>query len=135
MSYQLSETSSGVPFIRCLHCGRASFNRNDIEHRYCGNCHVFHDPLGATTEIVASECPACGATHTAATSAIGDTEAPKANDLSVCIKCGNWNVFDDDLRLRAITESEIAALPDVMFQELSRASKLISKIHERRKIK
>ncbi len=28
--------------IKCLICGFVSYNPNDIEHRYCGNCHFFH---------------------------------------------------------------------------------------------
>ena len=31
------------PSITCPRCGRVSFNAGDIEHRYCGNCHQFHD--------------------------------------------------------------------------------------------
>jgi len=36
-------TSSTPIGIRCLTCGRTSYNRNDVEQRYCGNCHRFHD--------------------------------------------------------------------------------------------
>jgi len=32
--------------IRCLICGRISYNENDIENEYCGNCHQFHNVLG-----------------------------------------------------------------------------------------
>lgn len=34
---------TGLPGIRCLHCRRVSFNQNDVEQRYCGACHVFHE--------------------------------------------------------------------------------------------
>ena len=27
----------------CPDCGAVSFNKNDIEHRYCGRCHTFHN--------------------------------------------------------------------------------------------
>lgn len=30
--------------IRCLRCGMLSYNRQDIEQRYCGSCHRFHTP-------------------------------------------------------------------------------------------
>lgn len=30
-------------WIRCKICGLRSFNRNDVENRYCGFCHKFHD--------------------------------------------------------------------------------------------
>lgn len=33
----------GYPAIRCLLCNKASFSAGDIEHRYCGRCHIFHD--------------------------------------------------------------------------------------------
>jgi hypothetical protein len=29
--------------ITCETCGLTSHNRHDVEERYCGNCHVFHD--------------------------------------------------------------------------------------------
>jgi hypothetical protein len=34
--------------IRCHTCQRVSFNANDVEQRYCGFCHVFHED-GALT--------------------------------------------------------------------------------------
>lgn len=36
-------TGRMVVGIRCHTCGRVSFNVSDIEHRYCGACHVFHE--------------------------------------------------------------------------------------------
>lgn len=32
--------------IRCLMCGKMSYNKKDVEKKYCGNCHQFHDQLG-----------------------------------------------------------------------------------------
>ena len=29
--------------IKCLVCGRTSWNENDVKNRYCGNCHQYHD--------------------------------------------------------------------------------------------
>ena len=29
--------------ITCRRCGRTSHNRNDVEQRYCGACHMFLD--------------------------------------------------------------------------------------------
>lgn len=29
--------------IKCLRCGLVSYNPKDIEHLYCGCCHIFHD--------------------------------------------------------------------------------------------
>lgn len=30
--------------IRCHTCQRISYNPKDVLERYCGACHVFHDP-------------------------------------------------------------------------------------------
>lgn len=43
--------ASGVPYllvnrgkaILCFTCGRISHHRKDVEQRYCGACHKFHD--------------------------------------------------------------------------------------------
>lgn len=32
-----------TPSITCPTCGAVSYNRNDIEQRYCGACHQFHE--------------------------------------------------------------------------------------------
>jgi len=36
--------------IECLICGSKSYNANDIEKRYCGHCHTFHDSMTVTAE-------------------------------------------------------------------------------------
>lgn len=36
---------SPQPYIVCPKCGMVSHNPNDVENRYCGNCHAFHDDL------------------------------------------------------------------------------------------
>jgi hypothetical protein len=33
--------------ITCGECGLTSHNPHDVAHRYCGNCHVFHDDVPA----------------------------------------------------------------------------------------
>jgi hypothetical protein len=38
------------PSLTCPHCGRTSYNVNDLTNRYCGWCHVFLDDApGVTT--------------------------------------------------------------------------------------
>jgi hypothetical protein len=49
MSYSTGQ-ENGQPFIECGFCGMRSFNSNDIEQRYCGNCHRFHLGHGAYLE-------------------------------------------------------------------------------------
>jgi hypothetical protein len=31
--------------IKCRNCNLTSHNQNDVENRYCGHCHVFHEDL------------------------------------------------------------------------------------------
>ena len=31
--------------IKCLKCGMISYNEYDIENKYCGYCHGYHEPL------------------------------------------------------------------------------------------
>ena len=35
--------SDDAPRFTCTRCGRTSFNRHDVEQRYCGACHRFDD--------------------------------------------------------------------------------------------
>jgi len=28
--------------IMCLRCGLVSYHPKDVEEKYCGNCHIFH---------------------------------------------------------------------------------------------
>lgn len=39
----LTAATPTPPSFVCPRCGAESFNRNDIEHRYCGRCHAFVD--------------------------------------------------------------------------------------------
>jgi hypothetical protein len=41
VSYEVGVNADGHGWIRCLDCGLVSFNANDIEQKYCGNCHRF----------------------------------------------------------------------------------------------
>lgn len=41
-TYKL-EVVGEIMSITCLRCGRTSYSRGDIDHRYCGHCKMFHD--------------------------------------------------------------------------------------------
>ncbi|MFE3757902.1 hypothetical protein ACFXO9_26645 [Nocardia tengchongensis] len=40
------------PSISCPRCGMRSYAPGDIDHKYCGNCHAFHDGCGRTRLLV-----------------------------------------------------------------------------------
>ncbi len=48
-----------MDMFQCPDCGRLSYNENDIDYAYCGNCHKFHE----VTYIYEAEvwvCDNCG---------------------------------------------------------------------------
>jgi hypothetical protein len=49
------ETGDYYTGIVCLLCNRISYNPNDVEKKYCGNCHVFHDQVHAQFEAELQE--------------------------------------------------------------------------------
>lgn len=40
---EASGPMTGVPHFECPQCKKVSYNPHDVEHRYCGWCHVFHE--------------------------------------------------------------------------------------------
>jgi hypothetical protein len=57
------------------------------------------------TEIPTT-CPWCGTDHDMASDPTGDGAVPKPGDVTMCIVCGAWAVFDHKLRLRRPTLAE-----------------------------
>lgn len=39
------------PSIKCPKCKMVSYNINDIKHKFCGNCHEYHDALNNIIEL------------------------------------------------------------------------------------
>lgn len=42
-TYEILDVA-GKAAIRCLVCGKVSYNPNDVRYLYCGYCHTFHKP-------------------------------------------------------------------------------------------
>lgn len=55
-----------------------------------------HHGALVTTRHATSNCPTCGAGFDAASAVDGEDVAPKPGDISVCLYCGEWLMFDDD---------------------------------------
>ena len=53
-------------------------------------------------------CMACGYAHDAASIVGAKDHQPRPGDMSVCLNCGHLAVFDDQLRLRALTADEVS---------------------------
>lgn len=51
----------------------------------------------------------CGKKMDRASGITGD-RGPKSGDISVCLRCGNINIFNEDLTLRDLTMDELLEL-------------------------
>lgn len=52
LTYRINTDTEGkAESITCLQCGMTSYHPKDIEHRYCGHCHVFHDDLRRLAKV------------------------------------------------------------------------------------
>lgn len=47
--------TTDFPSITCPKCAMVSYNTNDIKHRYCGNCHEWHEFMNGEAEKRAKE--------------------------------------------------------------------------------
>lgn len=97
----------------------AKFNiREDIE--------IIHPK---TAKMKMDTCPSCGRVMDAATVADSNRPAsPTPGDLSVCIGCGDYLVYKDDLSLRQMTEEESKSLPPETLFELYKIRRAVQNI-------
>jgi hypothetical protein len=51
LTYRIEEAEDGLRKITCLICGMTSYNQNDVEQKYCGSCHQFHNIMMAMQEL------------------------------------------------------------------------------------
>lgn len=74
-----------------------------------------------TTRIPLSKCPVCETPIDAAT-CVDEAKKPKGTgyEITVCLYCAAVLTFDGELKLRAMPEREINALPEDIFKKLSR---------------
>jgi hypothetical protein len=79
----------------------------------------------------AARCPACLKSNDGATSMREDA-TPKPDDLSVCIYCGQVNVFQTDLTLRAMRKPEFEALPGELRRDIAIARRAVTAFNQRR---
>jgi hypothetical protein len=53
-----------------------------------------------------STCPHCGRANDGHTTTGSEAPAPQPGDISMCIGCGQFARFGDDMKLHAFTEEE-----------------------------
>lgn len=57
-TYTIDKDEKDQQYIKCLVCGKKSYNFNDITKKYCGNCNNFHRLLEIKNTI--KFCKKCG---------------------------------------------------------------------------
>jgi hypothetical protein len=68
--------------------------------------HKTHDEV----RIPSGQCPVCGYETDAATNPLEDSKRPVAGDISICMKCGEIQIFNEDLTKRESTISDMLDL-------------------------
>ncbi len=66
--------------------------------------------VGWARRVPLGQCPHCGQTVDAISTLAGQVPKPKPADMTVCLGCGEVLQFDEQLRVRKMTATEIAAL-------------------------
>lgn len=69
----------------------------------------------------ADKCPQCGY-HIDDHFSLDPDAIPSKDDLSVCMKCGEWNKFDENLKLVLLTTEERAGMEPSLLFELQQIS-------------
>jgi hypothetical protein len=71
---------------------------------------TFADGTGTDTRVKPSPCGHCGEMLDGASAGPGAVPGP--GDLTMCIKCGGFNRFDDEMLLAKVTDEDIDELDD-----------------------
>lgn len=72
---------------------------------------------------IESLCPVCKERLDAASNAYQETSPPECGDVSICIYCASYLIFDENLSLQLLSVEDLLQLPDKILQQLTRARK------------
>lgn len=81
-----------------------------------------------STELSKRKCPACGHDIEASTHLV-DEVSPEPGDVSVCLYCGEFYIFDDDMNFRDPTPEEYVRLEATPELDLVRRAAVL--VHKR----
>jgi hypothetical protein len=89
------------------------------------------DRDGVSTVIPQQPCPSCGYKLNRAR-AVKEEGLPSPGDVTVCIECVAWLVFNEALELRVLPLEEIEALDHETFNDMRKVSRAIMQVKARR---
>jgi hypothetical protein len=70
------------------------------------------DPRPALTYWLDNTCPHCGYRTTKASLECGPVSSPTPGAVSLCLRCGEWSIFDQQLKLRKPTDDEFMEIAE-----------------------
>jgi hypothetical protein len=73
-----------------------------------------------------SLCPVCQARLNSVL--VGKNRQVIPGDVTICVECASFLVFEDDMKLRLITEQEILDLPDEFRMAIQAVREVIDRI-------
>ena len=73
-------------------------------------------------------CPICNHKLDAATASDNSGVMPSPNDVTICINCTSYLVYDEDLNLHEMSMESLLKLPDELRLELHRLRKQLKAI-------
>lgn len=77
------------------------------------------------TKMGKDYCPACNYECNAATDTADVHQTPNPGDLSICLNCGEWLEFADDMALKFISDHAKNTMDDDNWTTLTNATKYI----------
>lgn len=75
--------------------------------------------------LINDQCPKCGYKMDTHTSANDPSETPSPNDISICLNCGTFNKFNEDLKLVEFTQEDLENTDSELRVEIERISQKI----------
>lgn len=75
-----------------------------------------------------SHCPKCGVILNAAIDPSRTRQKPKSGDYSVCVKCGQLLMFNDETNLVLVTDEQFNLLPEDLQRYLKKAVHYINSL-------
>jgi hypothetical protein len=84
--------------------------------------------LGKSLDVPECQCPSCGKQLNRVTG-VDASEAPKPEDITICAGCAAVLKFDDQMKVVALSQEEMLALPTVMKAEIRFAQSVVRDMH------
>lgn len=88
-------------------------------------------PCERDSRLANDSCPACGHVTSAATYLADESIKPQPGDYSVCIECGAFMVFSEDMRLEHFPDEKMFEMEDEHRIEMTKMRRAVMELKER----